>query len=487
MEYLDFKISVEHDSAQRYKISANSKEGGQTHVLSDFPYEPSELQQTLKKISDVLQVTGVRAMGRRKKDGSANEDKELTAEDFEQFGEDLFSFLFPGETLAHLRKVIDTAFKIKDQGVRLQLRFAENAADLAAIPWEFLRDAAKRDFIVLDNRTSLVRYIDLALPIEPLSTSGSLKVLGMVSNPLKDLNVEKEKNRIEEAVRELQADGRIQLTWLEGDTVEVLQDAIRNGDWDVFHYIGHGDFDETYQEGTLQLSDGLGGVINLFARSLGRLLRPEKLKLVVLNSCRGASASNADLFSSTAATLLNDGILATLAMQYPITDSAAIELARTFYSAIADGVSVDYALADGRNMISLKFPESAEWATPVLFMRSSDGRLMAPKPKPEPDVPIVIRIPKTPDGWDENNRLKVTKRKFKDVLEGFTIEELKNFADDLDVPYENLPAQTKDAVAREMIGWLNRRRRLGTLVDLINDEGKEQIWAVLDHLGPIEM
>lgn len=486
MEYLDFKLSVEHDSAQTYKISANSKEGGQTHELSDFPYEPAALQQKLKKISDVLRTTGVRAMGRRKPTESPAE-KDLTAEDFEQFGDALFSFLFPGETLAHLRRVIDAAFKVKDQGVRLQLRFAENAAVLATIPWEFLRDSAKRDFVVLDNRTSLVRYIDLALPIEPLSTSGPLKVLGMVSNPIKDLDVEKEKNRIEESVRELQADGRIQLTWLEGDTVEVLQDAIRNGDWDVFHYIGHGDFDDTYQEGTLQLSDGLGGVVNLFARSLGRLLRPEKLKLVVLNSCRGASASDADLFSSTAATLLNDGILAALAMQYPITDAAAIELARTFYGAIADGVSVDYALADARNIISLKYPDSAEWATPVLYMRSSNGRLMEPKAKPEPETPVVVNTPRTPEGWDETNVLKVPKKKFKDVLEGFTIEELKNFADDLEVPYESLPAQTRDAVAREMIGWLQRRKRLGELIDLVNEEGREQIYAVLDHLGPVEM
>jgi CHAT domain len=59
------------------------------------------------------------------------------------------------------------------------------------------------------------------------------------------------------------------------------------------------------------------------------------LRLVFLNSCEGAKGSESDAFSSTAATLVRRGIPAVVAMQYEITDKAAIEFSRDFYEAVA--------------------------------------------------------------------------------------------------------------------------------------------------------
>ncbi|HMM41677.1 MAG TPA: CHAT domain-containing protein, partial [Thermomicrobiales bacterium] len=122
-----------------------------------------------------------------------------------------------------------------------------------------------------------------------------------------------------------------------------------------------------------------------------------------LNSCDGAQGSKADVFSSTAATLIRCGIPAVLAMQHEISDDAAIEFARTFYDAIGDGAPIDSAVADARLAISIGLRGSVEWGTPVLHMRAPDGvlfRVERPSgstPPPEsPAEPVQLREPLVP-------------------------------------------------------------------------------------------
>lgn len=60
-------------------------------------------------------------------------------------------------------------------------------------------------------------------------------------------------------------------------------------------------------------------------------------RLVVLNSCSGATAGGGDLFAGTAAALARAGVPAVVAMQFEITDAAAAVFARGFYTALAQG------------------------------------------------------------------------------------------------------------------------------------------------------
>src|SRR5207237_112967 len=66
------------------------------------------------------------------------------------------------------------------------------------------------------------------------------------------------------------------------------------------------------------------------------------------------------------------GIPAVIAMQFEITDKAAILLAKEFYDALADGYPVDGALAEARKSI-FTAENDIEWGTPVLYLRSVDG------------------------------------------------------------------------------------------------------------------
>jgi hypothetical protein len=205
-----------------------------------------------------------------------------------------------------------------------------------------------------------------------------LRILGMVVSPRdqRPLDMEREKQRVERAVENLQTRGLVELEWLPGQTWRDLQEAMWGGPWHIFHFIGHGGFDANTDEGFIALADSEGRTNCLSATLLGRLLDDHTaLRLALLNSCEGAKGSKLDIFSSTASVLVRRGIPAALAMQYEITDRAAIEFARMFYKALATGMPVDGAVVEGRKAISLAVTNTIEWGTPVLYMRASDGVL----------------------------------------------------------------------------------------------------------------
>ena len=171
--------------------------------------------------------------------------------------------------------------------------------------------------------------------------------------------------------------------WLEGQTWEALQEAMWAGPWHVFHFVGHGGFDPDAGEGHLALArdddEGAGGpgVYRLGAVSLGRLLTDHApLRLAVLNACEGARGSGRDVFSGTAATLVRMGLPAVVAMQYAVTDRAAIQFARAFYRALGRRAAAGRRRGRRpRQAVSLAAPESLEWATPVLYLRAPDAVL----------------------------------------------------------------------------------------------------------------
>ena len=218
--------------------------------------------------------------------------------------------------------------------------------------------------------------MDLPGSAERLAVTPPLRILGLVASPtgLPPLDVGREKRLVEEAVEALRTEGLVELVWLEGQSWRDLQREMRRGPWHVFHFVGHGGFDPATEEGAIALADETGRTDLLRATALGRLLDDHfSLRLAFLNSCEGARGSEGDAFSSTAATLVRRGVPAVVAMQYEITDGAAIEFSRDFYEAISDGLPVDAAVAEARTAVSMK--SALEWGTPVLYMRSPNGAI----------------------------------------------------------------------------------------------------------------
>ncbi len=88
-----------------------------------------------------------------------------------------------------------------------------------------------------------------------------------------------------EALKELQDSGLVELEWLEGQTWRHLQREMLGGPWHVFHFVGHGGFDEDIDEGAMALCDEEGREFRIRAAHLARLLAQHRsLRLVFLNS-----------------------------------------------------------------------------------------------------------------------------------------------------------------------------------------------------------
>src|SRR5262249_37453344 len=140
----------------------------------------------------------------------------------------------------------------------------------------------------------------------------------------------------------------------------------------VVHFMGHGGFDDATGEGCLILEDERGGAVRLPGRTLGKMLKVRRdLGLVVLNACDTARLPRRrgqDPFAGVASARLMAGIPAVVAMQFPISDEAALAFSGRFYAALGQGLPFDAAAALGRLAIATQRSDSWEWVTPALFM-----------------------------------------------------------------------------------------------------------------------
>jgi hypothetical protein len=305
----------------------------------------------------------------------------------EAVGTLLFDAVFAGQVREAYRTSVAVA-ENRGEGVRLLLRLT--APGLAALPWEALYDREER--IYLCRKEPLLRQIGTTpstptLPLEP-----PLRVLALIASPstLPSLDVAGERARLEEALGEQVDTGWIHLEWLLDASWQRLHEKLLDESWHVLHFIGHGAFDHTRDEGVLAFvgPDGRADLIN--ASSFADLLHEarQRPRLVVLNACLTAAESTDDLFSGTAAALVRSGINAVAAMQFAISDRAAIAFARGFYMSLAHGRAIDEAMRSGRIGILGVTRDTLEWVTPVLCVRGDDTRLFDVKPDAAPVPPI---------------------------------------------------------------------------------------------------
>lgn len=385
MEYLDFNLAIGPAQGRAYPVTVRSP-AGEAHVTMTFPFDTLALDNRLKDLRIALLSSG----GTRR--GLLPEEETV-----QTFGRELFDLLITGE----VRNRYDVSQeRARQQGKGLRLKLSIQPPTLAALPWEYLYDARTGAYICLVLDTPIVRYLELPHPIAPLTVTPPLRILGMIVSPrdLPRLDVQIEKQRVERAVKALQEQGLVELTWLAGQSWRELRRALLDNQWQIFHFVGHGSFDNRREEGTIALADGAGDARFLTATEFGHLLADHRsLRLVLLNACLGARGGKQDVFSSTAATLVRRGIPAVVAMQEAITDQAAIEFAQSFYENLTSGLPVDAAVAEARKAILFEIANTLEWGTPVLYMRAPDGRIFdlhsLPKPPSEPTPPAPVTQP----------------------------------------------------------------------------------------------
>ena len=286
-----------------------------------------------------------------------------------EVGRALFAALLgSGEVAARYRASAELAAQ-RGQGLRVVLRVDDPA--LAGLPWEAMYDGTAGSYVC--RRDQLVRQV----PAAPAAAGALLRVLGVVSCPggvpARDLG--KQQGHLARALAGLIRDELVEIVWAPSASRADLRDLLQGGQWQVLHFVGHGDAGAGRDEGDLALAgtDDRAGLVR--AGQLAALLRQARAMphLVVLSTCCEATTGTGEVFSGTAVALVRGGVSAVLAMQYEISDLAAFVFARGFYTAIAHGDHVEDAVSSGRAAICDTSSGPLEWVAPVLYLRARNG------------------------------------------------------------------------------------------------------------------
>ena len=361
MYYLDFDLHIGHRQGNAYPVTVLYSPAGEGRAMLHLPFEAAPMIQAVAAgLRDVLPRAA-----------RANNTAVQTT------GSALFRALMTGQVEHVYRTSLALA---RQQGKGLCLRLRLEPSELTLYPWEYLYDEEEGDYLSLSQQTSLIRYLELPRPPASLPIQAPLRILAMVATPedTQPLQASHEKVVMERALGDLIQKGQVELHWVEGQTWKALQGTLWEGPWHIFHFIGHGLFDNKTQEGQLVLSDQHGAALKVGGMELTRLLKDvHAVRLVVLNACQGAQSSTTDSYSSIAATLVRGGLPAVVAMQHPITDRAAIAFADVFYCALAHSLPINAAVAEARKAMAQGRRGMLEWGTPALFMRAPQGLLFS--------------------------------------------------------------------------------------------------------------
>ncbi|XAS72184.1 CHAT domain-containing protein [Micrococcaceae bacterium Sec5.1] len=303
-----------------------------------------------------------------------------------EVGQQLFQALFTREVYGTYRASLGAA-QHAGQQLRVVLRLA--APELATMPWETLFDPETETYLC--QTEPLLRHIPAPdYNQNPLDVAPPLRILGIVASPrdLPTLDVDAEKDHLSRALAGPVAEGRVELVWSRSGTWDDVQSLLLAGPWHVVHFVGHGDYDSRTDEGRIALvgPDGRAAMVRAVRLMALLSVAAPRPRLVVLNSCSSGEMGQSDLFSGTASSLVRSGIGAVAAMQFAISDSAAIAFAHGFYAAIANGRTVDEAARVGRISVMASPDGTLEWVTPALYVRGGSTQLFTLRGTPRATV-----------------------------------------------------------------------------------------------------
>jgi hypothetical protein len=270
------------------------------------------------------------------------------------------------------------------RGKNLRLRFVVNHPAMAALPWEFLFDPLRKDFLTLSTRTPLARQWQWPTPTPDRPA--------FVEPPLRVLVVEAEVRSWDTGAQEeidnlKRLDGRRPPVF---ELVDVVHNAtplsffaaLKQHSYQVLHLClsgatpdaipgrgtGSGTYGSTSLPESLVLMDDKSGPnrnpqrVNLadLLRAIG--MQPELQLICLSGDCTDWLASQLTQVSP-----------ATLGWRGLNTPEAYISFTKGFYSALIKGLPLESAVTHGRKAIDAKYPGGKEWGMPVFYMQTSNG------------------------------------------------------------------------------------------------------------------
>ncbi len=292
-----------------------------------------------------------------------------------RLGEQLFEALFCGSVGAALRSSLAIAYQ---QRARLRMHLAlADAPELLYLPWEYLYDPTRGEHLALSTHAPLARYAGLMHQLLPLKAPAPLRMLVVVANPSTHtpLDVDREWLGLVDALDYLALERKLVLERLQRPTLLELQRSLRQGEYHLFHFIGHSIFDAEAQEGMLVFEDEMRRGRLVSGRHLGMLLRDHfPMRLAVLQSCDSQQTLFNAPLALAANSLVQRGLSAALGLPFALPEAFKLTYLRAFYDAVAAHTPVDLAMVQARTAAQ-NGPYGGLWGAPLLFSRCADGVL----------------------------------------------------------------------------------------------------------------
>lgn len=348
MTYENFDLRINEGQGGVYDVEVLfSPQGEVKKIPTSFPLEDEEFKDLLAFMRDLW----------------------ANAKDAKALGQKMKPLLFPGDVWSKFREC-RTDMKNKGKGLRVRLRI--DPPELGSLPWEYVFDETF-DYLAHDRLTPIVRYPAESLPQENLQAEIPLRILLVTANPqnLRQLEVNEEESLVRQALEPLEATGLAEVTVIRKAQIGAVRQALTDGHYHVFHFIGHGMIEN--DEGALALEDGQGQKRAVFASQLRAMLRNTAVRFVFLNSCETAAYAGADPITGVAQSLARAGIPAVMAMQFEVPDKTSLLFARQLYTSLVLGKPLDEAVTEMRRAAYIDTEDMVFWGIPVLFMRAPNG------------------------------------------------------------------------------------------------------------------
>lgn len=379
IQYEDLALKIRPDGEDSYQVDVLDSPYGQAIASFALPFNRQDLEALIEDV-------GAGVLGSHARDVSQAARRRRSGLDLQETGARLFRALFH-ETVREIYLLSKgRSESTPDRGLRIRLVLpvdTQDSALLQALPWELLYCEQTDDFLATNVLTPVVRQLVIpwAAPSFQGSAAKRVRILIVVASPRSSdpLDEAGERARILEAW--CRRDGA-EVKVLTQATLTCLREHLRSEHFHVVHFIGHGSFDSEAGEGYLLFETPERDSHLVSGKLLAKAIRESReVRFVFLNACKSGELGyrpRQNPLLGVASALVQRGIPAVLAMQFPISDQAAKVFSETVYRSLARCSSIEAAVGDGRFAIQQEDLESWEWITPVLFTALSGARIFEP-------------------------------------------------------------------------------------------------------------
>lgn len=346
---------------------------GEGECRFTIPFAPRDLQKLWETLREVQSA------------GSALATQRALVQDA---GRRLFEAAFVGEVLGCLRASFDrTDFVQVPLHLHLDL---SGTPELEKLPWEYMYNPERSEFLSLTPMSPLARYTGLQHRILPARATKPLRALVVVAGPSSypRIDVDREWLSLLDSVDFLGAEGKLIFERLQKPTLLDLQRTLRQNEYHIIHFIGHGVSDKSTGEGQLVFEDETGRSRLVGGQHLGALMRDHfTLRYMCLTGpTRTGVGTEYPALLDVARSLVRRGVAAVVAPQLRVTQPAWLAFCQTLYQRLAELQPVDSAIVAARQAMAEE-SDDLGWGAPVFFSRCADGRLFDDGSLPKDALP----------------------------------------------------------------------------------------------------